>query len=112
MKRSGPIKRKSPMKRQSAKTRSATPARRSFVAEQLADRPYCEAGVLIEDDRHECGMHSTEIHEPLRRSQGGSITDVENSVSICRACHRWVHDHPRLSYDLGLLVRSTDGTDV
>lgn len=114
LKRSGPIKRSGPVKRRSAKTQASVAARTLFVKEQLADRPYCEAGRLIEDDKHRCDIHSSEMHEPLRRSQGGSIVDVNNSVAICRPCHRWVHDHPALSYDLGLLVRRGTGgtTDV
>ncbi len=33
-------------------------------------------------------------HEVLSRARGGSITDPENIVPLCRTCHRWVTEHP------------------
>lgn len=39
-----------------------------------------------------CGVTGVglDAHELLRRSQGGSLTDVEGIRLICRACHIWI----------------------
>lgn len=42
------------------------------------------------------------------RSQGGADT-FANLVTLCAACHRWVHLHPLKARELGLLV--THGTE-
>lgn len=47
-----------------------------------------------------------EVHEVLRRSQGGSITDPSNCLATCRRGHRLIHDYPARAYELGLLRRS------
>lgn len=44
-------------------------------------------------------------HEPKMRSAGGSITDPDNIVGLCRACHSWVHLHPAAAYALGWLIQ-------
>lgn len=44
-------------------------------------------------------------HHVLRRSQGGLDTP-ENLILLCRSCHDWVHAHPALSVERGLLRRS------
>lgn len=33
-------------------------------------------------------------HELVRRSQGGSITDLANIVLVCRSCHTWIGANP------------------
>lgn len=33
---------------------------------------------------------------------------LENGITLCPACHGWVHDHVGEAYDLGLLVHSWD----
>jgi hypothetical protein len=86
------------------------PKRAAFVADQLAQRPQCEAGPiiseadqLIRESHGWCTGQAVTIHEPLLRSRGGSIVDVDNSVAICDPCHRWVHDHPEFARELGLM---------
>lgn len=44
-------------------------------------------------------------HHLLRRSQGGSDA-ASNLVILCRSCHDWVHAHPSLAIERGLLRRS------
>ncbi len=118
MKRSGPLKRKTPLRSVSKKRQKLQGQRRKLVAEQLAVRPRCEAGELIhlyyvdhfgrafawekfKTDR--CRQHSTDIHEPLTRARGGSITDPANTIAVCRRCHDWIHANPAAAQDLGLL---------
>ena len=41
-----------------------------------------------------CDGHADDADEILRRSAGGSITDVDNIRPVGRACHRWATEHP------------------
>lgn len=45
---------------------------------------------------------SVDVHEIIRRSQGGSILDKENLLCVCRECHRRIGNYPQLAFDLGL----------
>jgi len=108
-----PLKRKTPLKPISDKRRKAAGARRTFVREQLSLRPYCEAGLKIGDyctqhhlNAGSCSKYAVDIHEPLTRARGGSIVDPENSVSLCRICHDWIHNNPKAATELGLLKRA------
>ena len=99
-----PLKRKTPLKRTGSlapvsKKRAKTNRQRAkFVAEELGKRRWCEAHIA-----NVCTRHSTEIHEPILRSAGGSILDRANSVAICRMCHRWVHNNIAEAKKLGLI---------
>jgi hypothetical protein len=43
-----------------------------------------------------------DVHELVRRSQGGSILDEANLLAVCRECHRRIGDYPALAFSLGL----------
>tara|TARA_R110000787_G_scaffold100231_4_gene205138 strand:+ start:2549 stop:2893 length:345 start_codon:yes stop_codon:yes gene_type:complete len=102
-----PLKRKTPMKRTGSlapvsKKRAKTNRQRSkFVKEELDNRRWCEAHIP-----EVCTRYSTEIHEPILRSAGGSILDKANSVAICRMCHRWVHDNVAEAKKIGLIKQA------
>jgi len=55
-----------------------------------------------------CGRLADDLHEPLTRARGGSITDPDNTVPVCR----WHHDELTLGaewgYEFHLLVHSWD----
>lgn len=123
MKRSGPIQRKTPLRKVSKKRASVQAKRRAFVRQQLAVRPLCEAGERIfvwqvdhfgqaharaSQRTDACQQRATDIHEPLQRSAGGSILDADNTFAVCRRCHDWIHNHPDISKQLGLLHNSWD----
>jgi hypothetical protein len=63
-------------------------------------------------DQHRCarcgsaaGLH---VHHRIRRSQGGKDTS-ENMITLCHACHTWVHQNPMAARRTGLLLsRSSD----
>lgn len=82
------LNRSSPLRAQSPKRAALAPARREFVAGHLAETPWCEARLPG------CEGKATEVHEMLRRSQGGSIFDDTITLSLCHACHRWITEHP------------------
>ena len=50
-----------------------------------------------------CSKNGEHIHHLLRRSAGGSH-DLNNLISLCAACHGWVHEHPAESRKHGWLV--------
>lgn len=93
---------------QSAKRKAESMQRRYMVRRELASRPWCEAKPLIGGE-HRCDGRATDIHEPLTRARGGSITDPANTWALCRSCHRFIHDNPEEATRLGLLVPSWKG---
>lgn len=88
--------------------------RAGLVARLLAAHPLCQMGDRVQawclasaesgQRAFRCSRTSTEVHEVLRRSAGGSIVDDRNCLATCRACHRWVHLNPTVSRGLGLLA--------
>jgi hypothetical protein len=107
----------------SDKRKKLNPERRAFVARILAERPRCEGpsylrtivaelhGVdqsIVLSALRACGLNarSTEVHEKLKRSRGGSIVDDANVAALCRRCHRFTEEYPRLSTMAGLLIPS------
>lgn len=41
-------------------------------------------------------------HERVKRSQGGSITDMDNIILLCNFHNDYVEDNPTLARELGL----------
>jgi 5-methylcytosine-specific restriction endonuclease McrA len=73
--------------------------RRNLVRKLLLERPICQRCM---SDR------SQDIHELKSRARGGSITDVENLVALCRVCHQWVTENPKEAKEQGWLKSSWD----
>ena len=71
--------------------------RRNLVRKLLWERPICQRCL---SDR------SQDVHELKSRARGGSITDLENLVTLCRACHTWVTTHPAEATAQGWLKHS------
>lgn len=59
--------------------------RRRIIERMKADGPVLCA---------KCGARADDIHELRSRARGGSITDPENCVPVCRPCHSWITEHP------------------
>ena len=59
--------------------------RRRIVERMKADGP-----VLCQ----RCGRLADDLHEILSRARGGSISDPENCVPLCRPCHDEITTHP------------------
>lgn len=90
-----------------SKKRAAENRQRAKVKKQIMDTvTACQAGPLIAqaDRRHRCWREPHDIHEPLTRARGGSITDPENMIVVCRSCHDWIHNNPSAAQTIGLLV--------
>jgi len=91
------LRARNPMRKVSAKRRAELPERRaacSIVAIRSAG--CCEAGLEV------CSGYGQDFHEILARSQGGSITDPENILHVCRPCHDWITAHMNEARKLGL----------
>lgn len=96
------------MRKRSAKKEAEYKLRRPLVQRLLAERPYCEAcPVFAAHDGKTMyrRQRSMDIHEIIRRSQGGSILDEENLLAVCRPCHQRIGNHPALAFELGLAKR-------
>lgn len=102
----------------SAKREAIAAERRAFVARILFERPICEGlshlraivSTLAERDRNvvidalrDCTWQSTECHEPLKRSRGGSIVADHNVLALCHQCHAFTEAEPRLATAAGML---------
>jgi len=91
--------------RRSKKKEKEYVIRREIVSRLLAERPYCEACPKFA--KHDgkgsyVRRGSVDIHELVRRSQGGSIIDESNLLAVCRECHNRIGREPQLAFDLGL----------
>lgn len=98
-----PLQRKTPLPRgtttlarttrvkpQSAKRQVDAQARRGLVARLLKERPRCEARWVCR------GAKAVDVHERLKRSRGGNITDPDQAhmVTLCRPCHEMTEAEP------------------
>lgn len=99
------------MRHRSLKKEAEYRQRRPLVARLLEERPLCEAcPVFAEHDEKTTYRRnaSMDVHELVRRSQGGSILDESNLMCVCRPCHTRIGNHPQLAFDLGLARHSYD----
>ncbi len=93
------------MRHRSKKKQKEYALRRPLVERMLSEKPFCEAcPVFAEYDEKTTYVRnrSCDIHEIIRRSQGGSILDEENLLAVCRPCHNRIGNYPQLAFDLGL----------
>lgn len=93
------------MRHRSLKKEAEYRLRRPLVARLLEERPLCEAcPVFAEHDGQTTYRRnaSMDVHELVRRSQGGSILDEANLMCVCRPCHTRIGNNPQLAFDLGL----------
>lgn len=93
------------MRHRSKKTEKEYLLRRPLVKKILDERPWCEACPIFaahDDKITYVRERSVDVHEIVRRSQGGSILEENNLMSVCRKCHRRIGNEPQLAFDLGL----------
>lgn len=111
MKRSPMKKSSTPIAKRSKKTETKYIERRKIVAEMLAEFPLCYAcPIFAKHDGLVSFVHkqSVDVHELVRRSQGGSILDRDNLVAVCRPCHSRIGEEPALAFSLGLAKHAWD----
>ena len=50
-----------------------------------------------------CTSEAVDQDERLTRGRGGSATDPDNIVLLCRGHHDWKHNHPAQAQAMGLM---------
>lgn len=93
------------MRHRSAKQEALYRERRPFVEKVLGERPWCEACPVFaahDGKRTYVRRPACDVHELVRRSQGGSVLDGDNVLAVCRPCHDRIGRYPQLAFDLGL----------
>ena len=99
-----------------ARTRGLAAVSRKRAAENrerraMADRLWPdrrEGTVMCGCGRPECHRKADDLHEPLSRGRGGSITDEANARPLARECHDEITLGPDWAYEAGLLRHSWD----
>jgi len=94
------------MKRVSTRQRRRLDYRRRVTLPAVYERSGGICELQIPDV---CTWYAAHGHEPLMRSQGGDITDPNQVRAACPACHAWVHAHPKLAAERGLLITKKEG---
>lgn len=99
------LARVTPLRPVSKKRQAENRERRTVVRATFGDTPACVVPG--------CGRLADDVHEPLTRARGGSITDPSNMAPLCRPHHDEITDEqPAWAYELGLLAHSWDGGDA
>ena len=101
------------MRHRSKKKEAEYRLRRPLVKKLLDERPWCEACPIFA--AHDCLVTyrrnpSCDVHEIIRRSQGGSILDEFNLLCVCRKCHTRIGNYPALAFELGLTKHGWEGS--
>ena len=102
------------MRSRSKKKEQEYKLRRPLVARMLEERPWCEACPIFAGHDELVTYRrnpSQDIHEIVRRSQGGSILDEDNLLAVCRSCHQRIGNYPQLAFDLGLAKHGWERKD-
>lgn len=93
------------IRKRSKKKEAEYELRRPLVKVLLEKYPYCQACKVFakHDEKTLFNQNrSVDIHELIRRSQGGSILDEDNLLAVCRPCHNRIGNYPQLAFELGL----------
>lgn len=116
LERRTPMKRGKPMKRTrlkgvSDRRRAENIERREAVIAAFGQYPDCALcqPLAAHGIRTGCNGKADDADELLRRSAGGSITDVANIRPAGRRCHTWVTEHPKEAREWGLELRPHGG---
>lgn len=95
------------MKNQSSKARKVAETRHAQRLELLAQRGSGCEGCSKTPVGSNPPRPWTDVHEVLTRARGGSATDTENELCLCRECHQWVGTHENEARELGLIRART-----
>jgi hypothetical protein len=93
------------MRHRSKKQEALYKERRPLVKRLLEENPACKACLVRVGATGVATVvlrQSVDIHELLRRSQGGSILDEKNLLAVCRECHTWITGNPAAAEQMGL----------
>ena len=85
---------RSPIRAVSKKRQAEQRKRTKMLRETFGRTPSCRR----------CGRLADDAHEVLSRARGGSITDPENIVPLCRPCHDEITSHPEWATEQGWMA--------
>lgn len=102
------LERRTPLRRQSKKRAAAARIYTKRRAAYLEANPWCAAWPWRYVTEAACDCSATEIHHKAGRV-GSLLLDESRWVGLCRACHRWVTEHPRSAIGLGLSLSRLSG---
>lgn len=90
------------VKPRSPKRELESEVRRVLVAALLAEFPRCQARWVCR------GARAVDVHERLKRSRGGVITDARQAhmMTVCRPCHEMTEAQPAEATRRRLLLPS------
>src|SRR5215207_4781530 len=120
MKRGRPLRQGGPLRRATALERGAGELKRTELrrVSPKRAREHRERKAMVESRwpggvRPRCIVPwctrlADDVHEPLTRARGGSITDPDNTVPVCRGHNEELTLEPAWGYALVLLVGSAD----
>lgn len=86
---------------QTSKKRAQQNKERDFVRKVILKErgALCEAMIPAT-----CTYVGTDLHEILTRARGGSITDPENILLLCRGCHDFITREPAWAKEHGFVI--------
>jgi hypothetical protein len=83
--------------------RSSSPAKRTTMKKA---RPKDRLATWCEAQTEKCTGRAEIRHHKRGRGKPGD-DDREHTLDVCDACHRWIHAHPRVSYERGWMEKRT-----
>ena len=101
---------RTPIRTVSVKRDKENRLRRKLLEEKFGPRPWkCDVeGNLIALAMGPC-QGEVNAHELLKRSQGGSILDMDNVIPLCNYHNGWVEDNPERAHDFGYVIHPWEG---
>lgn len=93
------------MRYRSKKQEALYRKRRPLVERLLEERPGCEACpafACLDGKKTYIQRQAQDVHELVNRSQGGSILDEKNLVTVCRKCHTRITQNQLEAEGIGL----------
>ena len=110
LKRGNSQLKRTPLKSRSSKMKDKYVERRSIVKDMLTTQPACDACLIFAAYDGERGVvrvnQTIDVHELVNRSQGGSILERDNLLTVCRPCHTRITIRPKQAERLGLHLES------
>jgi hypothetical protein len=83
------------------KPRSIKGAKEDRVYSELSKKfkeqnPFCKAKLPG------CTIYTTDVHHKALR--GKNYLNIETWLPVCRNCHKYIHEHPKESFEKGFLI--------
>jgi transposase len=69
----------------------------------IRNKTYLKQHERCEINTASCTSVATEVHHTAYRT-GTNYLDTATWKASCRACHQWVHSHPKEARELGFLI--------